>query len=194
MTSGGPLTGDEVRQVVFGKPPMGKRGYDEHQVAEFMERLAAAIDGSGSLTADEVRTVVFGKPPVGKRGYDEQEVDALLDIAASMLRERADGSGNEPVTTASNARQEPLSGYQLRQASFPNSPIGTRGYDKRQVDEYLERLANTLDRSGMPLPADQEHRGSFELTNRLRRGYRVEEVDALLERAAAELRRRNAGW
>jgi DivIVA domain-containing protein len=159
-----------------------------------MERLAAAIDGSDSLTADEVRTVVFAKPPMGKRGYDEGEVDALLDIAASMLRERADGGGNEPLTTASHVRQEPLSGYQIRQAILPDSPIGARGYDKRQVDEYLERLATTLDRSGMSLPADQEHRGSFELTNRLRRGYRVEEVDALLERVAAELARRSAGW
>jgi len=191
MTSGESLTGNDVRQAVFAKPPLGKRGYDEHQVDEFMERVAAALDGYGSLTGDDVHRVVFAKPPVGKRGYDEEEVDALLDIAASALRTRAGGGSNPPVTTASDPRPEPLSGYQIRQAVLPRSPIGTRGYDKRPADEYLERLAIALDGSGMPLQAD---RVPFEMTNGLRRGYRVEEVDALLERVAAEVRRRSAGW
>lgn len=194
MTSGESLTGNGVRQVVFGKPPIGKRGYDEHQVDEFMERLASALDGSGSLTGNDVRRVVFAKPPVGKRGYDEEQVDVLLDTAAAVLDERAGGGPNPPATAASNARQEPLSGYQLRQAVLPHAPIGTRGYDKRQVDEYLERLADTLDRSGMAPPADQMRRVCFDLTNGLRRGYRVEEVDALLDRITAELRRRSTGW
>ena len=190
MTSGGSLTGNDVRQAAFAKPPLGKRGYDERQVDEFMERVAAALDGFGSLTADEVRKVVFTKPPVGKRGYDEQEVDALLDFAASALSTGAD----PPASTAANAGQEPLSGYQLRQAVLPRAPIGNRGYDRQQVDEYLARLAASLDRSGMPLPADQLPRVPFDLTSGLRRGYRVEDVDALLERVAAEVSRRSAGW
>ncbi len=192
MASGGSLTGDDVRQAVFGKPPVGKRGYDEDQVDAFMERVAAALDGFGSLTAAEVHNVIFSKPPLGRRGYDEQEVDAMLDLAASALGQPAGTDAQPPATTS--AVPEPLSGYQLRQADLPHAPIGTRGYDRRQVDEYLERLATTLDRSGASLPSDELRRVPFPLTSGLRRGYRVEDVDALLDRVRAELRRRSAGW
>jgi DivIVA domain-containing protein len=190
MTSSGSLTGDEVRQAVFRKPPLGKRGYDPDQVDALMQRIAATLDGFDSLTADEVHDVVFRKPRPPERGYREDEVDAMLDIVTSTLRDRADGGPQPPAVGAQNT--EPLSGYQVRQAVFRTSILG--GYDKKQVDEFIERAANTLDGSGTPLSADQVRGVTFEPAKGLRRGYHVEDVDALLDRITAELRRRRAGW
>jgi DivIVA domain-containing protein len=38
-----PLTPDEVRNVCFAKPPFGKRGYNEDQVDQFLERVEATL-------------------------------------------------------------------------------------------------------------------------------------------------------
>lgn len=191
MKSGGSLTGSEVRQAVFAKPPLGKRGYRAEDVDRFMERAADALDGIGALTADEVHHVVFPMATVrGDRGYREDEVDAMLDVVAAILRRRA--GENSPVTPAPNA--EPLSGYRIRQTVLARSRIGTAGYDTQQVDEFIERAANTLDGSGVPLSVDQVQGASFDRAKGLRRGYRIDDVDALLDRVTAELRRRSAGW
>jgi len=192
MTSSGSLTGDDVRHAIFAKPPFGKRGYDSHQVDAFLQRVAATLDGSDSLTADEVRTVVFRKPPVGERGYREDEVDAFLDLVTVILRERADDGAKPPAATVPSA--EPLSGYQVRQTVLATSLPGTAGYDRQQVDGFLQRAADTLDGSGVPLSLEQVQAVGFDRAKGLRRGYRINEVDALLDRIATELRRRAAGW
>jgi len=213
MTSSGSITGDEVRGAIFRKPPLGKRGYDRDQVDAFLQRVAAALDGSDSLTEAEVHNVVFGKPTgMLDRGYDEEEVDALLDIVGSILGRRAGLAPNPPAADASAPsfpaapssaaapslpaapRTEPLSGYQVRQTVLKNSPIGRPGYDKQQVDEFVERAANTLDGSGLPLSMDQVREASFSHPKGLHRGYDVDDVHALLDRITAELRRRSAGW
>jgi DivIVA domain-containing protein len=201
MTSSGPITGDEVRGAIFRKPPLGKRGYDRDQVDAFLQRVAAALDGSDSLTEAEVHNVVFGKPTrMLDRGYDEEDVDALLDIVGSILGRRAGLAPNPPAADASAPsftaapRTEPLSGYQVRQTVLKNSPIGRPGYDKQQVDEFVERAANTLDGSGLPLSMDQVRQAGFSHPKGLHRGYDVDDVHALLDRITAELRRRSAGW
>jgi len=200
MTSREALTGDEVRQTVFAKPPIGKRGYHPHQVDAFLQRVAATLDGADSLTADEVHNVVFAKPPFGQRGYGEDEVDAFLDIVTGILRERADGGGQPPAAAPTGApaaapavqNAEPLSGYQVRQTVLRTATLG--GYDKKQVDEFIARAADTLDGSGMPLSVEQLQGVDFERAKGLRRGYQVDDVDAMIARVTAELHRRSAGW
>ncbi len=39
------LTADDVRNTSFGKPPSGKRGYNEGEVDAFFGRIEAAIAG-----------------------------------------------------------------------------------------------------------------------------------------------------
>src|SRR5579875_4122225 len=39
LTGLGPLTPDDVRNVAFTKPPLGKRGYNEDQVDAFLDRV-----------------------------------------------------------------------------------------------------------------------------------------------------------
>jgi DivIVA domain-containing protein len=38
-----PLTAEDVRYATFGKPPWGKRGYNEDAVDDFLDTLAATI-------------------------------------------------------------------------------------------------------------------------------------------------------
>ena len=79
------LTADDVRNATLGKPPWGKRGYDEKSVTDFLQLAARRLDGRGHLTADDVRGVRFGKPPFGRRGLDEDQVDDLLREIAGTL-------------------------------------------------------------------------------------------------------------
>jgi DivIVA domain-containing protein len=37
------LSADDVRQVCFTKPPIGKRGYNEDEVDSFLDALGATI-------------------------------------------------------------------------------------------------------------------------------------------------------
>lgn len=83
--SDGALTGDYLRNVTFEKPRLGKRGYNEKAVADFVALCARRLDGRGHLTADDVRHVRFNKPPFGKRGVDENQVDDLLTEIATAI-------------------------------------------------------------------------------------------------------------
>ncbi|WP_276002048.1 DivIVA domain-containing protein [Mycobacterium interjectum] len=47
--AGRALTADQVRHVAFAKPPIGKRGYNEDEVDQFLETVAAQLQpGSGA--------------------------------------------------------------------------------------------------------------------------------------------------
>jgi DivIVA domain-containing protein len=83
MTRG--LTANDVRETIFGKPPWGKRGYNEDEVDGFVARVVARLEGGGRLTADDVHHVAFSKPSIGKRGYNEDEVDAFLEQVEATL-------------------------------------------------------------------------------------------------------------
>ena len=86
----------DVRSVQFGKPPFGRRGYDEIEVDDFLRKVADALalaPGAVRVTADEVHEIAFRKPRIGSRGYDEDEVDAFLDLIEGELRWRASPEG-----------------------------------------------------------------------------------------------------
>ena len=80
-----PLTPAEVHNVVFKKPPIGKRGYDEEEVDLFLDRIEATLRGKDNITAQDIVAVLFSKPPIGKRGYNEVQVDAFLDQVETTL-------------------------------------------------------------------------------------------------------------
>jgi DivIVA domain-containing protein len=75
----------EVQEMVFGRPPMGKRGYNEDDVDAFVAQVVARLEGRGGLTAEDVHNVAFSKPGLFKRGYNEDEVDAFLDDAEATI-------------------------------------------------------------------------------------------------------------
>ena len=43
------LTAAEVRNVAFGKPPLGKRGYNEGEVDALLDRVEAEIRRLGGV-------------------------------------------------------------------------------------------------------------------------------------------------
>src|SRR3954449_2553060 len=81
------LTPEDVRSVVFDKAPLGKRGYNEQQVDDFLDRVEDTLAGEDGLTAEEVRTVVFEDAPRIKRGYNEEQVDRFLDDVVRTLEQ-----------------------------------------------------------------------------------------------------------
>ena len=83
MTDG--LTAGDARETIFGRPPWGKRGYNEDEVDEFIAQVIARLEGRGRLTADDVHHVAFSKPSIGKRGYNEDEVDAFLEAVEATI-------------------------------------------------------------------------------------------------------------
>jgi DivIVA domain-containing protein len=109
-TSGGWLTPEQVREVAFSKPPVGKRGYNEDDVDVFLELVETTLRGpsTSALTAEDVHEMVFSKPPAGRRGYNQDEVDALLELIEGNLRARRDGLPPPPQT-----------GFAARPASRP---------------------------------------------------------------------------
>lgn len=90
----------DVRSVQFGKPPFGRRGYDEIEVDEFLRKVTEALTqtrGVPPVDAEEVHQVAFRKPRIGSRGYDEDEVDAFLDLIEAELRWRASPDGQQEL-------------------------------------------------------------------------------------------------
>jgi len=84
------VTPEDVRNVLFDKPPLGRRGYSADDVDVLLDRIELALAGTVPMTAEEVRTVVFTKGTLTRRGYDEIQVDAFLDLVAAEL---ADATG-----------------------------------------------------------------------------------------------------
>jgi DivIVA domain-containing protein len=98
LTTGGWLTPDQVHNVAFAKPPVGKRGYNEDEVDAFLDRVEAALQGptERTLTPEQVRNVAFSKPPIGKRGYNEDEVDAFLHLVEEQMKSQQGASPLPP--------------------------------------------------------------------------------------------------
>jgi DivIVA domain-containing protein len=84
----GPLTADDVHNMVFSKPPNGERGYNEDDVDALLDRIEQHLrnpQALGGLTAAEIDNATFRKPPIGQQGYDEVGVDAFLDRVVQEL-------------------------------------------------------------------------------------------------------------
>ncbi len=79
------LTAGDAREMMFGSPPLGKRGYNEDDVDAFIAQVIARLEGRGRLTADDVHHVAFSKPSLFKRGYNEDEVDAFLEAVEATI-------------------------------------------------------------------------------------------------------------
>ena len=79
------LTAIEARETSFGRPPKGRRGYNEDEVDHFVEQVVARLDGRGRLTAADVHNVAFSKPAFFRRGYHEDDVDAFLRRAEATI-------------------------------------------------------------------------------------------------------------
>lgn len=111
----GHLTPQDIHNISFSRPPMGKRGYNEDEVDAFLDFIEAALQDPArrAIAAEQVRHVAFAKPPIGKRGYHEGEVDAFLDRVAQELGGPPAAAGPPPAGT-SPAGSPAATSYSLR--------------------------------------------------------------------------------
>ncbi|WP_306745778.1 DivIVA domain-containing protein [Saccharothrix yanglingensis] len=175
-----PLTARDVRTAAFGKPPRGRRGYQESQVDRFLDRIENTLLGQDDLTAREVREVRFSRPMFGRRGYDETEVDAFLARVEKQL-----GDGPLPP----DALPPITSWKELRRLKIPLAGPAARGYRTSQVDRVLEEVGIALD--GMVGATSAEvAKTRFTQSIMAGQGYDTAFVDELMPLLAAELRRR----
>jgi DivIVA domain-containing protein len=112
-----PLTPADVHNVVFKKPPIGKRGYDEDEVDAFLDvveaELARLIEENNELRANTGRApvaavveqpapapapapVVQAPPPAAPREDDSARASRMLALAT----ETADRYVNEAKAQA----------------------------------------------------------------------------------------------
>lgn len=175
-----PLTARDVRTAAFGKPPRGRRGYQESQVDKFLDRIENTLLGQDDLTAREVREVRFSRPMFGRRGYDETEVDAFLARVEKQLGEGPPRPSAIPPIT---------SWKQLRSIKIPLAGPAQRGYRTSQVDRMLEEVGIALD--GM-LGASSAEVATTKFATALiaGQGYDCAYVDELMPLLVTELRRR----
>ncbi|MER5262319.1 DivIVA domain-containing protein [Actinosynnema sp. NPDC002837] len=175
-----PLTARDVRTAAFGKPPRGRRGYQESQVDKFLDRIENTLLGQDDLTAREVREVRFSRPMFGRRGYDETEVDAFLARVEKQLGEGPPRPSAIPPIT---------SWKQLRSIKIPLAGPAQRGYRTSQVDRVLEEVGIALD--GM-LGASSAEVATTKFATALiaGQGYDCAYVDELMPLLVTELRRR----
>ena len=74
----------------------------------------------------------------------------------------------------------------VRDAVFPKPPMGTRGYDEKSVNDFLQLVARRLDGRGH-LTADDVRDVRFPKPPVFKRGYHDGTVDELLDRIASTI-------
>jgi DivIVA domain-containing protein len=118
----------DVRTVRFGKPPFGKRGYDEAEVDDFLRLVAdtlARTPGGSRVSAGQVHEIAFRKPKIGSRGYDEDEVDAFLDVVEGELKWRETPEGqHEAAADGLDPALGSMGGPMGGGSGPPGGPIG----------------------------------------------------------------------
>ncbi|GAA5054311.1 hypothetical protein GCM10023318_29160 [Nocardia callitridis] len=172
---------EDPHRIRFSAPSSGQRGYHADEVDAYLTVVAATMNGEGTLVADDLRRVTFDVAPADGRGYRADEVDDYLDRARVELEHRQ--RGTRPSPSGEGAL---LTHADVHQVHFGRAPLGKQGYREDDVDDLLDRIADTL-----------AHRRPGSLTaaelrkTRLRRkrfgGYRLEEVDAFLALAKSTL-------
>lgn len=189
------LTAAEVHRVTFDKAPLGKRGYDEDQVDDFLDRIEAALAGRDSLTAQDVRDVVFDNAPMIKRGYHQDQVDEFLDVVVDELERRASTPTRAVMTAQVPAGSEETSPMLF---SLPPSLPGEdaarqRPQRERQPEHHLADLeheptepvrSEPAPAVGLAFPLPPAPPGT--------RGYRPRDVEKLARVVAATINDPNA--
>lgn len=103
------------------------------------------------LTPENIRLVRFQPTRLFEKGYREADVDQFLRVVEDDFRElqrRVDGGAgtvktpSEPVETYRPERT--LLPEEIRDAAFSKPPIGLRGYNEDEVDQFLDEVEATV--------------------------------------------------
>lgn len=153
-------------------------GYRIPDVDSFLDGVLAALRGGEPPSPADVRAITF---PLTKwrTGYAPRDVDRLIGELAQLVR--------RPGSDA----EVPL-GVRKLVDQIKTSRFGTthrRGYDEEEVDKFLDRIMDSLNRGERGTLRQLAGEAQF-TTTRLRPGYLMADVDSLLasvERALADL-------
>lgn len=141
-----PLTPEDVRTATFDKSPLGKRGYDEDQVDDFLDRIEATLRGTDSLRVEDIRAAEFDPGARFGQGYDEKQVDDFMDkvIVQFGTGGRAPVLTPAPVAAPVAAPRPvdpptvPVPVAEPGDVPLPPAPVGIRGYRPRDVQRLAE--------------------------------------------------------
>ncbi|MCL1897225.1 MAG: DivIVA domain-containing protein [Micrococcales bacterium] len=162
-------------------------GYEPREVDDFFGRAQDVYEGRSveEITPDDVRGAAFSQV---HRGYDEAQVDGALDRldVAFTRKQRADFiavNGQQAwldkivdlATTLYDRLGRPAG------QRFAPPKRGVRGYDARQVDGLLDRLAAYFNEGASLKSSDIRYAVFTPVKGR--RGYGQGPVDAFLDRA-----------
>ena len=161
-------------------PRVGRlhRGYHRHQVDAFVHRVEVSLSGVlPPVSAGEIRRTGF---ELVLGGYATAAVDAALDELEqrAMAAARATGGRRgrvDPESETTFLRGELTAPYMRR---FPRAATLRRGYDLDSVDDFLDRVADTL-AGHQHLTVDDVRGVSFPPQ---RGGYDEDAVDETLDR------------
>jgi DivIVA domain-containing protein len=106
----------------------------------------------GTLTEAAVRDAAFRKPPINRRGYDESSVDDFLDLVEADLHTRRTACTAPDQRGPLTVNMTPAD---VRAAGFARPPVGRRGYDEKDVDDFLDEVERTF----IVLDAELNRRG-----------------------------------
>lgn len=170
----------------FPRANKSRRGYNVEEVEKFLETARLAYNAEPGetgtiITADQIRRVGFA---LEKGGYSTIAVDAALerleDAFSARERDRSAAQIGDQAWFAEareRAREILTRLERPKKHRFDGSGLFKLGYDKRDVDEFTDRLI-TYFRDGASLkPADVRGAVFRSRTG----GYSEQQVDAVLD-------------
>ena len=169
--------------------PTARRGYRRDEVDAVMARIDGTL-GRAPLMAAPITPQELGQTRfnVVMRGYDRGAVDgAMIDAAAAL----GGAPGNNGAPSGPAPGGEPPEAARDRILARLREPLEATsfgpGYDKTEVNRYLEYATAALSGAAPPLTPDAVRSMAFKATH-LRGGY-SEEVDGLLDELITYLER-----
>ena len=146
---------------------IGLKGYDRQEVAAFLEGVEAAVGAQYKLSSRHALDAD------GSKNASDELIEAIRGLGflprstGDLARKRGDWARKR-----GNLAQRPE--YLARTVEFR---LGLKGYNVDEVDEFLDALAQKLERGEALVPEDVT---SHEFRLGLK-GYNVDEVDEFLE-------------
>lgn len=99
------------------------------------------------ITPEDIQLVRFERTRRFETGYREHDVDRFLDQVEDTLeqlaRERRTQHGDQAPQPTS-AWPQTLSPVEIRNVAFSKPPMGMRGYNEDEVDQFLDDVEATV--------------------------------------------------
>src|SRR5271154_1935984 len=167
MADRGAMIG-RIEHARFGISRLGK-GYGQKEVDDFLDGVVATLSGGKVPDPVMLRNTTFTNTWL-RPGYRISNVRDLLEEIARYSRSRRPEDKGMAVD-----REAMIS--RIKHARFGISRLG-KGYDEKEVDDFLDDIVGTLGDGRFPDPATLRN-ATFTVAW-LRPGYRMGDVRGLL--------------